>query len=53
VGINQIQIPRQIHLHESGGRLSKALVMEHQEKIDEFFGQKTAEFVNTRKTLLL
>lgn len=36
---------RTISLHHSGGRLSKALVMCYQKKIDEFFGERTAELL--------
>jgi hypothetical protein len=46
-------MPQYTTLHDAGGRLSKKLVQAFADKIDEFFGEETASFVDTRATLLL
>ena len=38
---------------KEGGRLSKHLIMEHEEAINEWFGGDVAELVHTRRTLIL
>ena len=40
-------------LHDDGGRLSKGLIMCFEKRIDEFFGEETACFVQPQMTLLL
>ena len=39
-------------LHE-GGRLSRALLLEHAQAIDAFFGQEVTPLLDPKKTLLL
>jgi hypothetical protein len=46
-------VPKEKTLHNTGGRLSKRLIMDHAEEIDKFFGEETATFVDIKLTLLL
>jgi len=38
-------------LHDSGGRLSRALLAGHAKEIDAFFGERVTAFINPKMTL--